>query len=149
MRVKSNWKDISRPAPVEAVVAEKDDSQGVLVAADAPALRHRGVLAPRLVKLAAAHLTGRFVEAIQGLAADDAGFQFALFDRFFRHRSPELAEWLRLPGAALLEGLYFVDSVEARAMQSRAKAISSLSVVTVPSSRASRRQARISPTIGP
>jgi hypothetical protein len=67
-----------RAASIIAVVAEEHDGQGVFVAADAAALGNVAVLAPRLVELPAALLTGGLLNSVQGLVADDARLQFVL-----------------------------------------------------------------------
>ena len=73
--------EILRPTAIEAVIAKEHDGQCVFMTSDAPALGHLRVLAPRLVKLPAAHLAGRFIEAVQRIPAYNAGLQFVLFVR--------------------------------------------------------------------
>jgi len=63
-------------AAIKTVVAEEYYGQGILMATDAAAPRNVAVLTPWLVKLPSAHLAGGLLDTIQGVAADDAGFQF-------------------------------------------------------------------------
>jgi hypothetical protein len=69
-----------RAASIIAVVAEEHDGQGVFVAADAAAPGNSAVLAPWLVELPAALLTGGLLDAIQGAVTDNARLQFVLWD---------------------------------------------------------------------
>jgi len=64
-----------------AVITKEHNSQGLFVAAQAAALGNVAIVAPRLVKLPAAHLAGSLVNPIQIIAADDAGLRFQFFIR--------------------------------------------------------------------
>ena len=65
-------------ASIIAVVAEEYDGQCVFVAADAATSGNSAVLAPRLMELSTALLTGGLLNSVQGLVADDARLQFVL-----------------------------------------------------------------------
>ena len=69
------------PSPKVAVITQEHNSQRLFVAAQAAALRNVTIMAPRLVKLPAAHLAGSLVNPVQVIAADDAGLRFQFFIR--------------------------------------------------------------------